>query len=191
MRTHALWLRSCLLYGCLLLLAGCNDGSGDPKAQIGPNPKLPELQQYLLPPMHIARVVGWQKDETPRVAQGAARDRPAASALALYASQWRCAGGGIEGAGGRGDQAAEGNRHEFYRRLGDLRRQYWRATASRCCATPMATAFRIAKACSSIISIRHSAWRWLATISTSPTPTLSSDIPIMRVIPRSQRRARP
>ena len=70
MRTHALWLRSCLLYGCLLLLAGCNDGSGDPKAQIGPNPKLPELQQYLLPPMHIARVVGWQKGETPKVAQG-------------------------------------------------------------------------------------------------------------------------
>lgn len=54
----------------LLCLAGCDDGSGDPGAQIGANPKLPDIQQYLMPPMHIARIVGWKKDETPRVAQG-------------------------------------------------------------------------------------------------------------------------
>src|SRR5665213_2785390 len=42
-----------LLSGSLLCLAGCNDGSGDPNAEIGANPKLPDLQQYLLPPMHI------------------------------------------------------------------------------------------------------------------------------------------
>jgi glucose/arabinose dehydrogenase len=59
-----------VLFGSLLCLAGCSDGSGDPAAQIGPNPKLPELQQYLLPPMHIARVVGWKQDEKPTVAQG-------------------------------------------------------------------------------------------------------------------------
>ena len=59
-----------LLCSSLLCLAGCNDGSGDPKAQIGANPVLPEIQQYLLPPMHIARIVGWKKDETPTVAQG-------------------------------------------------------------------------------------------------------------------------
>jgi glucose/arabinose dehydrogenase len=62
-----------LLCAPLLCLAGCNDGSGDPNAQIGPNPKLPDIQQYLLPPMHIARVVGWKnKDETPSVAKGLA-----------------------------------------------------------------------------------------------------------------------
>jgi glucose/arabinose dehydrogenase len=62
-----------LLAASLLCLAGCNDGSGDPTAQIGPNPKLPDIQQYLLPPMHIARVVGWKnKDETPAVANGLA-----------------------------------------------------------------------------------------------------------------------
>jgi glucose/arabinose dehydrogenase len=62
-----------LLSAPLLCLAGCNDGSGDPNAQIGPNPKLPDIQQYLLPPMHIARVVGWKnKDETPSVAKGLA-----------------------------------------------------------------------------------------------------------------------
>jgi glucose/arabinose dehydrogenase len=51
-------------------LAGCDDGSGDPNAGIGPRPNLPEPQQYLLPPMHIARVVGWKSNETPTVAQG-------------------------------------------------------------------------------------------------------------------------
>ena len=59
-----------LLCALLALLAGCNDGSGDPKAQIGANPVLPDIQQYLLPPMHIARIVGWKKDEAPDVAQG-------------------------------------------------------------------------------------------------------------------------
>ena len=34
------------------------------------NPALPDQDEYLLPPMHIARVVGWKKDETPTVAQG-------------------------------------------------------------------------------------------------------------------------
>ncbi|MFK4382077.1 PQQ-dependent sugar dehydrogenase [Bradyrhizobium sp. USDA 223] len=59
-----------LLCASLLGLAGCNDGSGDPNAQVGANPVLPEIQQYLLPPVHIARIVGWKKDETPTVAQG-------------------------------------------------------------------------------------------------------------------------
>jgi glucose/arabinose dehydrogenase len=70
-RKHVRLLALALLSGPLLGLAGCNnDGSGDPYAEIGPNPKLPELQQYLLPPMHIARVVGWKnKDETPTAAK--------------------------------------------------------------------------------------------------------------------------
>jgi glucose/arabinose dehydrogenase len=70
MMMRARFLRSILVCGSLLCLAGCNDGGGDPKAQIGANPPLPELQQYLLPPMHIAKVVGWKKGETPTVAQG-------------------------------------------------------------------------------------------------------------------------
>jgi glucose/arabinose dehydrogenase len=59
-----------LLCGALLGLAGCDDGSGDPKAEIGPNPNLPPLQQYILPPMHIARIVAWKEGETPMVPQG-------------------------------------------------------------------------------------------------------------------------
>src|SRR5258707_11361614 len=50
-------------------LAGCDDHAGDPKMQIGANPVLPELQQYLMPPMRIAKAVGWG-EETPTVAQG-------------------------------------------------------------------------------------------------------------------------
>ena len=69
-RTHSHLLRTLLIGGSLLCLAGCNDGSGDPKAQLGSNPVLPDQHEYLLPPMHIARVVGWKKDETPTVAQG-------------------------------------------------------------------------------------------------------------------------
>jgi glucose/arabinose dehydrogenase len=51
-------------------LAGCDDHPGDPKMQIGANPALPELQQYLMPPMAIAKVAGWGNGEAPTVAQG-------------------------------------------------------------------------------------------------------------------------
>ena len=50
-------------------LAGCDENGGDPKGQIGANPVLPELQQYLIPPIRIAKVVGWGND-APTVAQG-------------------------------------------------------------------------------------------------------------------------
>src|ERR1700720_2684183 len=50
-------------------LAGCEENGGDPKTQIGANPALPELQQYLIPPIRIAKVVGWGKD-APTVTQG-------------------------------------------------------------------------------------------------------------------------
>ena len=49
-------------------LAGCNDTGGDPKLQIGANPALPPLHQYLLPPIRIATPVGWGS-ATPKVPQ--------------------------------------------------------------------------------------------------------------------------
>ena len=45
-------------------------GQVDPASQIGPNPPLPAPRQYLFPPMHLAKVVGWKMDETPTVAKG-------------------------------------------------------------------------------------------------------------------------
>jgi len=42
----------------------------DVKTQIGPNPVLPEPQQYLFPPMHHAQVVGWKDGQAPTVPDG-------------------------------------------------------------------------------------------------------------------------
>ena len=56
--------------GAALALAGCDEPGGDPQTQIGAHVALPEVQQYLLPPMHIARSSAWSAGETPTVAQG-------------------------------------------------------------------------------------------------------------------------
>ena len=40
----------------------------DIKTQIGPHPVLPAPQQYLFPPMKLAKVIGWKPGETPKVA---------------------------------------------------------------------------------------------------------------------------
>jgi glucose/arabinose dehydrogenase len=60
-----------LMLACFspFMLAHAAD-SFDPATQVGPNPVLPEPQQYLFPPMHLARVVGWKQGETPTVAEG-------------------------------------------------------------------------------------------------------------------------
>jgi glucose/arabinose dehydrogenase len=52
-----------------LALASCDDTGGDPRKQIGANPILPALQQYLLPPIQIARPEPWGHDK-PTVTQG-------------------------------------------------------------------------------------------------------------------------
>lgn len=59
-----------LLCGSLLTLPACSNDEPDPGDQVGANPTLPELTQYLVPPMHVASVVGWKQDETPTVAKG-------------------------------------------------------------------------------------------------------------------------
>jgi glucose/arabinose dehydrogenase len=52
-----------------LALASCDDTGGDPRAQIGANPVLPAIQQYLVPPIRIAEPVAWGND-APKVPQG-------------------------------------------------------------------------------------------------------------------------
>jgi len=57
----------------MLALSACGDNSDngfDPRTQIGPNPKLPDLQQYLLPPMNVAKVIGWRQGESPKAPPG-------------------------------------------------------------------------------------------------------------------------
>ena len=51
-------------------VASCGPSPGDPKRQIGPNPYLPPIHQYLMPPMHVAKIVGWGPGETPTVPAG-------------------------------------------------------------------------------------------------------------------------
>ena len=53
-------------------LAGCGDGGKgfDPRSQIGANPVLPEPNQYLVPPMRVAKVIGWAPGEHPTAPPG-------------------------------------------------------------------------------------------------------------------------
>jgi glucose/arabinose dehydrogenase len=59
-----------LALACASSAALTADETFDPMSQVGPSPVLPPLQQYLLPPMHLARVVGWKPGEMPTVAPG-------------------------------------------------------------------------------------------------------------------------
>jgi glucose/arabinose dehydrogenase len=60
------------LVALALALSACDDGGAkfDRNSQIGPNPVLPEQQQYLIPPIHVAEVVGWGPNETPTAPPG-------------------------------------------------------------------------------------------------------------------------
>ena len=70
-RTTMTWLAAALVVcGATGAFAAADSGQFDTSSQIGPNPKLPEPRQYLLPPMHLAPVVGWKDGEKPTVAPG-------------------------------------------------------------------------------------------------------------------------
>ena len=155
----------------------------DVASQIGPNPKLPEPQQYLFPPMHLAKVVGWKEGENAHRCRRPARSRrwrPACSIRARFtccrtATCWssnRRAAGRSRSSGRK--IMIMGLIESWVTSGGD---EPARATASPCCATPTATASRRRGPSSSIISTRHSASRWSATTSMSPTPTRSCITP--------------
>jgi glucose/arabinose dehydrogenase len=52
-----------------LALVGCGPAPIDPSRQVGPSPYLPPIHQYLLPPMHVAKVTSWN-GATPSVPAG-------------------------------------------------------------------------------------------------------------------------
>jgi glucose/arabinose dehydrogenase len=61
-------LRLALAGAATLALGGAAAADDfDVSTQIGPNPVLPDQQQYLVPPMRIAPIVGWKAGETPHV----------------------------------------------------------------------------------------------------------------------------
>lgn len=54
-----------------LLISGCDDKAKiKPEQQTGPNPELPQAQNYLLPPMQVPSGTGWAKEGHPDVADG-------------------------------------------------------------------------------------------------------------------------
>lgn len=53
------------------LLSACDDGASlDPQKQIGPDPELPQAQNFFMPPMQVPEGVKWKAGEMPQVAQG-------------------------------------------------------------------------------------------------------------------------
>src|SRR5580704_8890531 len=63
-------LAMALIASSALTLAAYADEPFDIQSQIGPNPVLPDIRQYLFPPMHLSSVVGWKTGEKPTVAAG-------------------------------------------------------------------------------------------------------------------------
>jgi glucose/arabinose dehydrogenase len=65
--------RRLALAGALAILAaGCSDGSADfdVASQIGADPKLPPLEQFLLPPLNVPSAVGWADGDAPQAPPG-------------------------------------------------------------------------------------------------------------------------
>ncbi len=62
-------LRLGLCVASLTALAACGPSPVDPRRQIGANPYLPDIHQYLMPPMHVAKVEAWGA-ATPSVPAG-------------------------------------------------------------------------------------------------------------------------
>jgi glucose/arabinose dehydrogenase len=65
--------RSLTSFSLLALLAAAMPAGAEPfdrASQMGPNPVLPEPHSYLIPPMKVAKPVGWQNGATPKVPDG-------------------------------------------------------------------------------------------------------------------------
>ncbi|WP_261935090.1 PQQ-dependent sugar dehydrogenase [Sphingomonas bisphenolicum] len=62
------FIRTTLMAVSALALSSCG-GGGSASDQVGPNPKLPSQQQYLVPPMHVASPEPWGS-RVPQVADG-------------------------------------------------------------------------------------------------------------------------
>ena len=63
-------MKRALTLAVLLGLSACSQPQFPGEEQYGPDPKLPEPQQYLIPPMGIAAPVGFKPNETPTVPDG-------------------------------------------------------------------------------------------------------------------------
>ncbi|MDB5702920.1 MAG: Lsorbosone dehydrogenase [Sphingomonas bacterium] len=62
--------RASFALASLLAITACNQAPAAPSTQYGAHPELPAPQQYLLPPIRVARAIGWGTDQTPTVPAG-------------------------------------------------------------------------------------------------------------------------
>lgn len=63
--------RALLSVAIVALLSACDNGATvDPQKQMGPNPELPQAQNFLLPPMQVPEGVPWKEGEKPTVPAG-------------------------------------------------------------------------------------------------------------------------
>ncbi|MEA3044937.1 MAG: hypothetical protein QOH47_2775 [Sphingomonadales bacterium] len=67
---NRLSLRNSSALAWLLALAACGQAVAPPSTQYGANPELPAPHQYILPPMRVARAIGWGTAEVPAVPVG-------------------------------------------------------------------------------------------------------------------------
>ncbi len=53
-----------------LMVQACGDNVTSPEEHAGTSPKLPDANQYLVPPINVTNPIGWTKGELPTVPQG-------------------------------------------------------------------------------------------------------------------------
>lgn len=64
------------------LLSACDNGATlDPQRQTGPNPELPQVQNFFMPPMQVPEGTPWKAGETPEVAEGLKIEKIAANLM--------------------------------------------------------------------------------------------------------------
>jgi glucose/arabinose dehydrogenase len=164
-----------------LTLAAYADEPFDIQSQVGPNPVLPDIQQYLFPQMHLSSVVGWKNGETPTVAAGL-KIEALATGLQHPRSLYTLPNGDVLVVESKAPPPQPITRPK------DLVMRFIekgvtsggdpgpsnRITLLR--YDPVGGSLRRDRSFSTI-SIRPSAWLWSVTISMSPTPTPSCAIP--------------
>ena len=165
-----------------LTLAACGETARLPfSATTGLEPTIPAPNRALIPTINIAPAQGWVDGAMPT---GASGTRVTAFAGGLDHPRWVYCAAQRRRAGGRNERARAAGGTQGHQGLDD--EAWFRSgpapacpapTASRCCATPTATAWRRRARCSSTDSTRPSAWRWSATSSTSPIPMPSCASP--------------
>lgn len=72
---------SLMILTSFVFVACSNEKPLSNDVQVGPNPELPEAENFLIPPMQVPKYAGWAKDASPKVAEGLKIERIAEGLL--------------------------------------------------------------------------------------------------------------